>query len=694
MTERTNRSWIAATIAWLAVALIGEIARLRLMQAGPLVGYQHYLTAWELFDAEPVATSLIVGQAIVAGIGLRRSWSSMRAWLSGTYGVWRLAIVAAVFVLTSATLSKDPLVYGGELVLASVLQAIALATIINLAASVPASSLSAFGARFRELFPANVRSRAASASTHDDDVVRLDRFAVLAAVWVVVVCAVLAVYSYQRHPHVPDEVSYIYQARYFARGMLDMPPPPALGAFNLDLMTYEATRWYSPVPPGWPIMLTLGYLAGVPWLVNPLLNGACVLLTYLVIGDIYGRATARWSVLLLASSPWFLFMGMNFMTHTAALFFSMVAAYAVARMRRSGRVAWGVPGGIAIGMVSIIRPLEGLAVAVLLGFWGLGGRSARFRLAIPQVAVLALATIVTGAAVLPYNAAVAGDPTTFPLMAYTDALYGKDVNALGFGANRGIGWPGLDPLPGHGLADVFINANLNGYQVNVELLGWSIGSLLIIALLLLSRRLTRQDWWMLAPIGLIVGLHSFYWFSGGPDFGARYWYLIIVPCIALAARGIVTLGAMTGGATDRDGVRVSLGAAALCLVAMFVFVPWRAVDKYFHYRRMEPGVERLAREHGFGASLVLVRGRRHPDYASAATYNPIDLRAPEPVYAWDRSPEARAEVLRAYPDRQVWIVGGPTETGRGFQVLAGPLSPEEALAWQPEDGESVNGASR
>jgi hypothetical protein len=167
-----------------------------------------------------------------------------------------------------------------------------------------------------------------------------------------------------------------------------------------------------------------------------------------------------------------------------------------------------------------------------------------------------------------------------------------------------------------------------------------------------------------------------------------------VPCIALAARGIVVLGAATAGASDRSGIRVSIGAVALCCVAIAVFVPWRAVDKYYQYRRMEPGVERLAREHGFGSSLVLVRGRRHPDYASAATYNPLDLRAAEPVYAWDRSPDVRAEVIRAYRDRPVWIVAGPTETGRGFQVLAGPLTPEDALAWRPASGENVDDGAR
>ena len=34
----------------------------------------------------------------------------------------------------------------------------------------------------------------------------------------------------------------------------------------------------------------------------------------------------------------------------------------------------------------------------------------------------------------------------------------------------------------------------------------------------LSRRLRREDWWMLLAIAIVVGLHSFYWFSGGPDF--------------------------------------------------------------------------------------------------------------------------------------------------------------------------------
>src|SRR5690606_10366434 len=130
-------------------------------------------------------------------------------------------------------------------------------------------------------------------------------------------------------PHVPDEVIYLYHARYFAAGMLTMPAPPVPEAFNIDLMTYEPTRWYSPVPPGWPAALSVGVLLGAPWLVNPVLNALNVLLASMLLHAVYDRRTARLAVLLLAVSPWFLFMGMNFMTHTFTLTCALAAAVAV-----------------------------------------------------------------------------------------------------------------------------------------------------------------------------------------------------------------------------------------------------------------------------------------------------------------------------------------------------------------------------
>jgi hypothetical protein len=333
-----------------------------------------------------------------------------------------------------------------------------------------------------------------------------------------------------------------------------------------------------------------------------------------------------------------------------------------------------------------------LATALLLGFWSLPPRwwtmLTRPLVFVPSV-VLAVGSIAGGAPVRWYNAALTGDASRFPIMAYIDKYYARGSNDLGFGANRGLGWTGLDPFPGHGPVDVVVNANLNITTTNVELLGWATGSLLVILLLFALRRWRREDAWHLAVIVTVAGIHSFYWFSGGPDFGARYWYLIIVSCVALAARGVVELGDSLASPADgapakARGQSRAIGVAlALTLAMVVTFLPWRAVDKYYHYRRMRPDIRDIAADREFGRSLVFIRGNRHPDYASAVAYNPLDLRDSTTVYAWDVSPEARAEALRAYADRTVWFIDGPTITGDGFRVAAGPLSATQALAWTP-----------
>jgi hypothetical protein len=658
---------------WVVLALFGQAVSLQLVRAGNAIGYQHYVPYPDLLTAQaiPFAVFLAMEAALVIA-GLRPHAATLGGWLRAI-GPARLLLVLLIFVLGSSALSADPLVYAGELLFASLVQAIHLGAVGLAAAALPADARSQIGAWLAGWLPAS-----------PGDARRVDRVALALAAFVTIACALLAIFSYERHPHVPDEVIYLYHARYFAKGMLTMPVPPVPDAFNLDLMSLDAAGWYSPVPPGWPAVLAIGAFLGAAWLVNPVLNGINVLFAYALLRRMYDLRTARIATLFLCASPWFLFMGMNFMTHTWTLTCALGAAVAVARLRhdhddgaRGRALAWAVPAGAAIGVLGLIRPLEGLTIAVLLGFWALFAPPARWRV-MPALAMAAAAVAVVSIT-FPYNQALAGDPRVFPLMAYTDSVYGAGTNALGFGANRGLGWPGLDPFPGHGIIDVFVNAALNTFMVNVDLLGWATGSLLPIAVLLVSGNLKRADVLMLVVILAIVGIHGLYWFSGGPDFGARYWYLILVPCMVLAARGVEELAGFASrrGAVDAD-TRTWFGALVLVMLTLALYVPWRAIDKYHHYRFMRPDVRRLADRHDFGRSLVLIRGGRHPDYASAAIYNPIDLRAAEPVYAWDRSPELRRAVLLAYADRDVWIVEGPTESRGGYRVVQGPV-PARAL---------------
>lgn len=655
---------------WLALFLAGQAATLLMVQAGPFVRYQHYPPLHRLVaETHPAAVGIFLLQAIAVVWGVvaihRPAGSLLRP-----LGRWGLLLVGAGFVLTSATLSRNISDYAGELLLASLVQLIHLGNVFLLARSLGERDLGATGRLAVRWFGSPGAERSESQAR--------DRFAWIPALWVTTVAAILALASYQSHPHVPDEVAYLLQAKYFAEGRLTLPLPPVAAAFNVDLMTYQATRWFSPMPPAWPAILAIGVLLGAPWVVNPVLGGVNVLLAYRLLGALYPRRTARIATVLFAASPWNLFMAMNLMSHTATLTCALAGAVAVERLRRDPRIRWAVLGGGLIGLVGLIRPLEGVVLALLLGFWSLGARGRRFRLA--PSAALTLSAVATAAIVLPYNRHLTGSAASFPVNAYLDATYGAGRNALGFGSARGFGWPGLDPLPGHGAADVAINANFNLFQINIELLGWATGSLVAVLLGLALGRRSRADRLMVVSIAAVAGIHSFYYFSGGPDFGARYWYLVIIPCLALAARGIEELERRAEHSAPGDGRRVLAGSAALVAGAMLIFVPWRAIDKYHHYRGMRPDIRELPSRYPLDHAVVLIRGKRHPDYASAIVYNAEDLQAAQPVYVWDRGGDIRRRLAGAYPGRAFWIVNGPTRTGGGYRVVAGPLSSAELLA--------------
>lgn len=668
MSSRNDRGSRAYALVFLSLAAIVAVISTALIDAPPAVAYQHYRVP----RSRPIQWLVIVlltGNAVLLAALARGRLLAVAEWVRRKIGLGRLSALGIACLAVSAAPSRQPATFAAE---ALVALGLGLLVCLNL------------GLGLHALPPARLGglSRALLGDTEAAPRTGSEPWSWIVAACVVLVAASLNWITYERHPHVPDEVAYLLHARYLSLGMLTMPPPPVPAAFAIDLMQYEPSRWYSPVPPGWPAVLALGVKAGVPWLINPLLGGAATILGYRLFLTMYDRRTARLATLLFASSPWMLFLSMSFMTHQLALVLALAAILGVARARASGSSWSAFAGGLATGAVSLVRPLEGLAVAALAGLWSLGARGRRFRFA-PSAALVA-GSVLVGAAVLPYNALLTGSARTFPIMAYTDTHFAPGANAMGFGANRGLGWSGLDPFPGHGWRDVVVNALLNGAQVNVELLGWPFSAALVVGLLfaLRSSRVTRADWYNVAAIVVVVGLHAFYWFSGGPDFGARYWYLLIVPGVALAARAILSLdGALDEGRETRVAESwPTAGALVLVAFALLVYVPWRAAGKYHHYRGMRADVRALAAEHRFGDALVLVRGRRFPDYASAAVYNPVDLRGPSTIYAWDATPALRSQLLEAYAGRRVWILDGPSLTGRGFEVAAGPLTTAEARA--------------
>ena len=114
-----------------------------------------------------------------------------------------LAFVATVF---GGTLLRPPLFeYGAGLVLTASIYAVELLLLVTIAVSIPQETAALAGARLAQARP---------------------WLPWLLAAWTLGMAIVLGSVVFERMPHVPDEVAYLFQAKSFASGRLFLPPPP------------------------------------------------------------------------------------------------------------------------------------------------------------------------------------------------------------------------------------------------------------------------------------------------------------------------------------------------------------------------------------------------------------------------------------------------------------------------------------
>jgi hypothetical protein len=557
----------------------------------------------------------------------------------------------------------------GETGIALVVTIGALLNLWCFARDVPADGLEAARARL---------GRWVSLDPSSDDVAPLDR----SVPWLLAGVASVGALLFSRFvlggvPHIDDSVSNLFQARTFALGRLAMPAPPDSAAFQVQEVLIDGNRWFGYGIPGWPAVLAAGVRIGLPWIVNPLLAGVAILLAHRLLLRLHGLAFANLATVLLAVSPWLLFTSASMMGHPLALVLALLVLLALAE-GRPGQPGRALIAGLALGLLAITRPLDAAIVGLTAGLWiaarNLDGHDVVHAIRSTALALvpLALAAAAVTCLGLAYNHALTGDALYTPQMMWTDRAWGPGTDRYGFGHDIGIrAWPGIDPLPGHGPADVVLNLNKNIVTAGTDLFGWAGGSLILVFLAFtLSDRLRAYRLEITLLITCIAA-YSGYWFAGGPDLGPRYWYVAIPAFAALSIAGALALARWT-----RQGPRIAAAFALASIAALLVFVPWRAATRYYRYRDIGNEILTLERTHDWDNALVFVRAEGREGYQAA--FNALDPRL-EPghaVYARDTGDaQSRAAVLRRFSDRVVWIIGTRPGPDRRLRVLAGPLPP-------------------
>jgi hypothetical protein len=485
-------------------------------------------------------------------------------------------------------------------------------------------------------------------------------------------------------PHVTDSVSYLFQGRILAAGHLYEPPPRLPALFANENVILTATRWCSKYPPGWPLLLALGWRLHAPWLMTPLLLALAVAGTWLAGRRLYDPATGLLAAAALACSPFAVLMAADAMAHVPALCatvwcLAMIAGVVVDRPHRPHRaqrppagdvapsspaagaksppaagtddgaddgkirrrlVAAGLLGGFAL----LIRPLTAIALLGPAVAWCAIELARRRRLS--GLGWMALGAAPCIAAMAAYDAAVFGGPLVTGYAVYEPARYARAADAL-------VPWSEalLHRLPWY--LDL-LNRSLWG-------LPW--GDLALVAPLLLARPRRAADAVLAACAGCLVLAHCFYFYGDVLYSGPRMVFESLGPLSLLAARGLRTLAAWFDaglrrlGVAERRALRLAAGAAVGCLLLFFPLgrrLPRQMVHHAGWYLTVSPEPLRAAVRAGLGPDALVFFAGNPWCYSDFFLENGLRPETGRRVFVRD-IPPLRAAALAAYPRREVWL---------------------------------------
>lgn len=493
-----------------------------------------------------------------------------------------------------------------------------------------------------------------------------DGFALVLSLLGIVIAWQVATRVFENIPHIEDEMAYVWQAKAITGGALALPSPKNTSSFLVPFVVDYQGQRFGKYPPGWPAVLALGIFLGARGLVNPLLAGLAVWLTYRLGQRLFGTAVGLLAAGLTVTSPFFWMNSGSLLSHPLGLVLS--AAFTLAWLD-----AWPASPGAAgeggdtdprawlatlsaalcLGLLVLSRPLTAVALALPFGFHGLllllrGSRAVRLRLMVFGLLALALASLLFA-----WQFAVTGDPFLNPYTLWWE--YDK----VGFGPGHGL----LEN--GHTLHQAWINTRFSLRVGAVDLFGWGWQSWLFLpfglAAILWRRSGRGLLLAMIAPSFVLVYLA--YWI-GSWLYGPRYYYETLFSLTLVSAAGVAFLAGWPlqpgepwpnypGWGRLRPLLAAALVSFLVALNLVF-FMPQRLQSLYGLYgisaARLEPFRTPEAAE--LAPALVIVDPDKWTEYGAL-----LDLQSPflkEPfLFVISVGVRADYAVAASYPDRTI-----------------------------------------
>jgi hypothetical protein len=507
------------------------------------------------------------------------------------------------------------------------------------------------------------------------------RCALLISLLAVVITYLVASQIFEGVPHIEDEIALVWQAQAIARGHLTLPTPSHRASFLIPFVVdYNGLR-FGKYPLGWPALLAVGVRLGGMHLVNPLLAGLGVWLTYCLGCKIFGKTVGLIAAGLTLTSPFFLMNSGVLLSHPFGLVLSAAFVLAwfdafppassqaanltsmeatdrpgtiVASSRVGRRVLGAVTAGMALGILALTRPLTAVGLGLPFGLYGAvllvrGDWPTRRR-------VLAIGALALGIASLNFlwQYAVTGDPWLNPYTLWWP--YDK----VGFGPGYGV------TAGGHSLMLAIRNTDFSLRVGSGDLFGWGYLSPFFLPFGMLAA-IRKRNWHALLVSSIFASLvlvYLAYW-VGSWLFGPRYYYESLYSLTLISAAGIAYLAGWPIGPSETwkafDGIKRFRPLGMVFLLGLLVsaslifYTPQRigGMHGLFGMGRanLEPFLTPQAQ--ALTPALIIVHTDLWIDYGALLPLEDPFLDTPF-IFAWSIGPNTDAALAADFPDRHIY----------------------------------------
>jgi hypothetical protein len=261
--------------------------------------------------------------------------------------------------------------------------------------------------------------------------------AALAGAAVFLVAVELFPYGSANH----DEGVYLQQAHLLLDGRFGFTTDHP-DAFRWWFFVEDGTRLYPKYAPVPAAAFALGVAVGLPRLALAGVGFGIVALVGLLTAEGFDRRTGVVAAGIVATTPLFLVNTATFLPYATTTLLNLLFAYGYVRTVRTERLRPAVLAGTSVGLAFFSRPYTAVLFAlpfVVHASYGLLAPAFRRELVVLRGRLFRYGTVAgLGAAgvgvTLAYNAAVTGDPLTFPYQAFAPR------DGLGFGTREILGY--------------------------------------------------------------------------------------------------------------------------------------------------------------------------------------------------------------------------------------------------------------